>query len=239
MSSGHRLIAVHEVTDQLARAWQSEHIPARQRELVESELKRMHRGDVLPIYRILAEAVQETGAPRGKIVEVGCASGYYAEVLEHLLGRSIDYVGIDYSEALLNQAHEHYPALPFVQGDACSLPLADEACDILISGCVMLHVPDYRRVIAETARVTRGWAIFHRTPVLQNAPTTYYSKMAYGVRCVELAFNERELLDLFAQAGLTLVRMWSIGEHGIEGAVEQAVGKTFLCRKMAGARQGT
>ena len=183
------------------------------------------------LQEILAEAVQATGAVDGKIVEVGCASGYYSEVLAYLLQRPIHYTGIDYSAALIAQARCYYSATPFGVGDACALPLLDGACDVVISGCVLLHVPDYRTAVSEAARVTRRWAIFHRTPVIQRNPTTYYTKMAYGVPCVELAFNEQELLGLFEEVGLILERTWVIDKLGIIGAIEPEVGKTYLCRR--------
>lgn len=229
-SSGRRIISAAGVSNALTHAWKSPDIPERQRKLVDTELKRMYEGDTIPVYRILAEAVQATGQADGQIIEVGCASGYYSEVLAHLLQRPINYVGIDYSAALIAQARRYYPETPFVVGDVCALPLPDGASDVLISGAVLLHVPDYTKAIAETARVTRRWVIFHRTPVIHHNPTTYYAKLAYGVLCVELAFNERELLNLFEQVGLGVEHTWAI-DIGVEGAIEPEVGKTYLCRK--------
>ena len=231
ISSGHRVISLDQVSDELVNAWKSEKLADRQRRLVNTELKRMYEGDVVPVYRVLAEAVQATGAADGRIVEVGCASGYYSEVLAHLLGRPVDYTGIDFSAELIAQARRYYPATPFAVGDACALDLPDGACDVLISGGVLAHVPDYRRAMDETARVTRQWAIFHRTPVIQRSATTYYTKLAYGVPCVELAFSEPELLGLFESAGLELVETWYVGDVGIHGMVEPEVHKTYLCRK--------
>ena len=229
--SRYRTISVDQVSDELVDAWKSKELADRQRRLVNRELERMYEGDVVAPYRILAEAVQATGAVDGRIVEVGCASGYYSEVLTHLLGRPVDYTGIDFSAELIAQARRYYPATPFAVGDACALDLPDGACDVLISGGVLAHVPDYRRAIDETARVTRQWAIFHRTPVIQRSATTYYTKLAYGVPCVELAFSEPELLGLFESAGLELVETWYVGDVGIHGMVEPEVHKTYLCRK--------
>jgi SAM-dependent methyltransferase len=58
-----------------------------------------------------------------------------------------------------------YPAIPYVQGDACSLPFADGAFDIVFANAVIEHVggPErQRRLVAEALRV--GRRVFVTTP---------------------------------------------------------------------------
>jgi len=212
-------------------AWKDPSIASSQRKLVDSELARMLKGDVVPPYRALADAVRRTGCEAGRMIEVGCASGYYREVLRHLLGREIRYVGIDYSMALLAQGRRHYPGTPFIAGNATELPLRDGACDVLISGCVILHVAEFGKAIAEAARAARGWVIFHRTPV-KDGPTIYYTKDAYGVRCMEIVFGEEELLAAFDGAGLTVVEKFDMGGAPLPAdKTATYVTRTYLCRK--------
>ena len=213
----------------LKDAWQNASLPQSQRRLVEAELAAMYAGEAPLLYRVLAEAVKDTGVSRGKLVEVGCSSGFYSEVLAYLLGHSVDYTGIDYSAAFIEMARQCYPKTPFEVGDAAALPLADRACDILISGCVLLHVPDYKKAIAESVRVSRFCVIFHRTPIT-GGPTRLYEKTAYGVRCLEFSFNEAELLAEFQSAGLRVVREYLVGT-GPAGNAEQDCQKTYLCRR--------
>ncbi len=59
----------------------------------------------------------------------------------------------------------HYPAIPYVQGDACSLPFADGSFEIVFSNAVIEHVGDeerQRRFVAEALRV--GRRVFVTTP---------------------------------------------------------------------------
>lgn len=231
VETGHSVISESDVTPDLVAGWKDPAIASRQRRLVEDELARMYEGASITVYEVAAEAVRSTGMAGASIVEVGCASGYYREVLAHLLRQRIRYIGVDYSPALVAQARRLHPHLPLVIGDAANLPLADNSCDILLSGGVLLHVPEYERAIKETARVTRHWCIFHRTPVLRTTPTTFLSKQAYGVRVVESLFNEEELLSLFAAYGMTLRNELTIGRHRIEAIGEEYVFKTYVCRK--------
>ena len=58
-----------------------------------------------------------------------------------------------------------YPAVPYVQGDACALPFADGAFDVVFSNAVIEHVGDrdrQRRFVAEALRV--GRRVFLTTP---------------------------------------------------------------------------
>ena len=59
----------------------------------------------------------------------------------------------------------HYPAIPYVQGDACALPFADGSFDVVFSNAVIEHVgarDQQRRFVAEALRV--GRRVFLTTP---------------------------------------------------------------------------
>lgn len=231
VSTGHRLIAPTQVGASLTRGWQAPEIAARQRELVDAQLQQMYQGDVPAVFRAAAEAVQATGVRGGMIVEVGCASGYYWEVLEHLLRSQVRYLGVDYSTALVDLARQRYPNVPFVVGDAANLPLPDGCCDILLSGCVLLHVADYAAAIRESSRVSRRWCIFHRTPVLRTGNTVFLSKLAYGVEVVELLFGKQEIYRLFAESNLAVERAIHIDSCSIGGVGGKVDIITYVCRK--------
>ena len=69
-------------------------------------------------FRIAAEAVAATGLSNPRLLEIGCGSGYYSEVLATLLPGGVRYTGIDYSDAMIARAREHYPAIAFEVADA-------------------------------------------------------------------------------------------------------------------------
>ena len=212
------------VAQTLRDAWKDPRLPGAQREIAGEELTRLRRGQSVRVFEVLADAIREANCERERMLEIGCASGYYAEALEILLGHSVHYVGCDYSIAMITRAQEYYPQHKFIVGDATALPFRNAACELLISGCVMLHVPEYERVIEESARVSRHWVVFHRTPVCSGS-TRRYTKLAYGVRCMEIWFGEIELQAMLARAGLIVHREWLIGES------DECRSKTILCRK--------
>jgi SAM-dependent methyltransferase len=235
VSHGYRQMAATEITPELANGWKDDSIPGKQRHLADTGLAEMRAGRPPRQLTVAAEAILQTGSTDPTIIEIGCASGYYFEALEYLLDRKARYVGLDYSLPLLQLAHRTYPDILFLNGDATRLPFANSSWDIVLSGCVLLHVPDWQIALAETVRITRLWCIFHRTPVC-NGPTQLASKLAYGIKVIEWLFSEHEFLDLVRQQGLELVSALPISTGdsipGLEGAVSSI---TYVCRKaMAG-----
>lgn len=217
-------IRPESVSNGLTNAWKNDSIPNAQALVVARELRALYAGDVIPTYDVLIKAVKRTGCEFGRIIEIGCATGYYSEALRHLLGHEIQYCGMDYSESMVAEAHRRYPSIPFEIGDATALPIKDQACDILISGCVLLHVPKYVQAIAESVRVSRRWVIFHRTPIIAGN-TIFFRKKAYGVTCVEIHFGEGEFKEICANYGLHLVKALEITRRKNESLI------TFLFEK--------
>jgi SAM-dependent methyltransferase len=122
-----------------------------------------------------------------------------------------------------------YPAVRYVQGDACALPFADGEFDVVFSNAVLEHVGDrerQRRLVLEALRV--GRRIFLTTPnrrfpieVHTRLPVVHWLPDALAHRAYDLAgkgfakelhlLTRRTLASLFpgrvrvVSLGLTLV----------------------------------
>jgi SAM-dependent methyltransferase len=214
----------------LRGAWQDDGLPGRQRTLVDQQIKIYRQGGKISVFDTFLDALRMIlpASGRQSLLEVGCSSGYYSEVIK-IAGLPVDYAGCDYSAAFVEMARRHYPAVRFDTEDATGLRHSDGEFDIVVSGCCLLHIPEYEKAIAETARVARSAAVFHRTPLLLDAPTTYFIKKAYGVETVEIHFNEAEFMTLLERYGLRLVGTIELSrsrENGVTG-----VQKTIICAK--------
>lgn len=214
----------------LQGAWQDQDIPQKQRAGVEQTLAAYRAGAPQRDFDVLVDLLRPLAAarPGASLLEVGCSSGYYADVLA---ARQIDlrYAGCDFSPAFIALAQRFHPELRFDVEDATALRYADNAFDIVLSGCCLLHIPDYRSAIAQTARVARHYAVFHRTPVLARHATRFFTKRAYSVKTVEIHFGERELVALFAAHGLRVIGIESITTDWRDG--DAFAMKTYLCEK--------
>lgn len=210
ISDNFRILEREEVpalAAELANAWQDPAIPRRQWiSVVRGEMQRMQQGNWLPHYKLLVQALRDTELHqfRPTLLDVGASSGFYSEIISRG-GFNCVYTGSDYSEEYKKLAVELYPDIDFRIADATALPFEHSSFDIVLSGCCMIHIFDYEKVIAESARVARKFVVMNRTPILLDRPTTFYEKKAYGVRTLEIHFNEAELLDLFAKHRLQIV----------------------------------
>lgn len=234
VSVGKTDIAPAQVTRELVEAWKAPSLAVSQRNLVQGELKDLYAGKVVPAYRILADLIPADLASGAELLEIGCSSGYYYEVLDYLLPKPVRYVGLDYSRAMIRMAKEFYPRPPFLVADAGALPFYAGAFAVAVSSGVLLHLPDFRRHIGEVARVARDYAIAHRVPVSRKGPTRHLRKQGYGVDMVELRFNEAELLSEFGKRGLDLVRAVEYETRPSEDAYELS----YLFRKRPGTGPG-
>ena len=217
----------------LRNSWQDDALPKRQRELVDQQLRQYRSGSSIDVFDVFVDALRalpdlEDGM---SLLEVGCSSGFYSEVVE-IAGLPIKYSGCDYSNAFICLAKEKHPAVDFTVEDATALQYTDRSFDIVVSGCCLLHIPDYAKGVTETARVARRYAIFHRTPVVWGQPEQWYRKQAYGIETVEIHFNELEFLILLDKSGLELIATYTLSEESTDASRAQGhASRTYVCRK--------
>lgn len=185
----------------LAEGWKSTQVARRQRDLVDSQLEATLRGRPPPEFVTLAHLLRDEIRPGDALVEIGCASGYYFEALEYLLKRDLDYTGIDFSEAFIDDARSHYPRAKFFVGDAQALDLPDRSFPIAVSAGVLLTLPDPEQHLRELRRITSRLAVLHRTPVRRQGPTVRYRKKSYGMPTLELHFGADDLAGMLARTG--------------------------------------
>jgi SAM-dependent methyltransferase len=227
-SRDYRVIA--EVPLALTVGYRDARVARRQHAVFRRLLDRLDAGEVREDFRAVADGVRLTGLRDPLVIEVGCASGWNVEVLSRLLGRPARYIGLDYSPASIRLARQTYAAARFVIGDATALPFRDGACDVLLSGGVLMHLAAYERAITESRRVARRWCIFHTVTVAHRRSTTLMRKLAYGRPVVEVVFNRKELLDLFATRGLTVRHeLESIPYDLAEHLGEATSSRTYVC----------
>ncbi len=226
--------AAMEQGQALRQSWQDDTLPDKQWELVEKQLQRLRRGLPVDVFDVFIQALRVLPASHRQqsLLEIGCSSGFYSEVLR-IAGLNLRYSGCDYSSAFIAMAHQRYPGNTFTVEDATALQQADDSHDIVVSGCCLLHIPQYAQAVAEAARVARSHVMFHRTPVVWGQKETWYRKKAYGIDTVEIHFNEDEFLELLQAHGLELIATYTLSEsaHRRDSPQGQAV-RTYLCRKL-------
>jgi SAM-dependent methyltransferase len=219
---------------QLRQSWQDSSLPGRQRALVQKQLQQYKNGAAIDVFDVFVQSLKNlpTLSEGMTLLEVGCSSGFYCEVLD-IAGLPVAYSGCDYSSAFIDMARACYPKHTFTVEDATHLQRADQSVDIVVSGCCLLHIPEYKQAVAETARVARSYAVFHRTPVVWGQEEKWYRKKAYGVDTVEIHFNEPEFLALLQNNGLELLATYTLDQQSdVSGDSRGQAVRTYVCRKV-------
>jgi SAM-dependent methyltransferase/tetratricopeptide (TPR) repeat protein len=227
ISDGYQEIVQSDITQAMQTAWKNSAIPLRQRALVQYELDAMYHGNVPNAFKALVEIMKPVVDTGTIVLEIGCASGYYYEILEYLLNKRIRYTGVDYSDAMIEMAKDYYPNTTFISADGAMLSFTDRQFSIVISSCVLLHVPNWQQHVRETIRVADNYIIASRTPVCKKSATRFMKKFAYGIETVELIFNEGEFVREFILNGLELADV--IQYQGSQDVDEYQV--TYLFRR--------
>jgi SAM-dependent methyltransferase len=209
VSSGYAVLSDGAPVGGLAtEGWCDGEVAATQHAAFQPLLDELRQGRPRRDFQVAADAVRATGLERPTVLEVGCGSGYYAEVFRLLLNGGLVYEGADVSPAMIDLARQTQPGIDFHVADACSLPFESGRFDVVFNGVSLMHIPEWRKAVAEARRVSRRFVVLHTVPLLRHRATTWMTKNAYGRPCVEIIFNEAELLGVLAAAGLRVVQSW-------------------------------
>jgi len=230
ISAGHKILDDESLAER--NGWRDMIVAERQHRAYIPLLEQVHAGQPRLDFAVAAQAVGATGLTSPFMIEIGCGSGYYNEALNALLDQPLRYLGLDRSESMTSLARRVYPRVPFVTGDACQLPLADDCCDISFNGTSLMHIADYVSAIAEGVRVSRDWCIFHTVPVVENRSTTLLSKEAYGREVIEVIFNRSEIEKIFGEHGLAIEAVFESFPYDVSAVMEEPTWTlTYVCRK--------
>lgn len=231
-SSDHRVLSGIDEARHLAASssgWLAARTVARQERAYRGLIAAMKRGEPRIDFKVAAEAIAATGIANPSVIEVGCGSGYYSEVLSELVPGGVCYTGTDYSDAMITLARMHYPSTTFEVADATRLPYADQTFDIVFNGVSLMHIVDYKAVIREAARVAKRYCLFHGVPVFPDQRTTFLTKYAYGAPVVEIIFGKQELMALCADAGLGFEQEWpGVSYDMFDATGHHSVTETYL-----------
>lgn len=85
----------------------------------------------------------------GRILEVGCGTGYFTSWFEKL---GLKAVGLDSSRYMIQEAHENH-RLFCVQGDGLALPFDEKSFDIVALITTLEFLENPEQVLRETLRV--------------------------------------------------------------------------------------
>ena len=102
--------------------------------------------DEAAVHAILADL------PAGIALDAACGTGRHSA---HLRARGFEVTGVDANRSMLTIAEAKVPDCDFRVGDLASLPVDDDAVDVVVCSLALTHVEHIEPVLGEFARVVR------------------------------------------------------------------------------------
>ncbi len=143
-----------------------------------------------------------------RVLEIGCGDGGGAGIFARTFAPGL-YHGLDVDPAMIRVASRRPKTGPlanslFVLGDAERLPYGDNAFDAVVNFGIIHHLPDWRRGVAEVARVLRPGGTFY----FEEIYPPLYANPVFRVMLAhprENRFHDAEFRAALAEEGLGLL----------------------------------
>ena len=134
------------------------------------------------------------------IIEIGCGVGITTRsIAGRFPNASITAIDIDSGQIQRARKLSAHPNVEFREGDATQLATPGESVDACFASFVLHHMPDYRRAVAEVARVLKAGAKLY----VLDASVQSLNPLHPWVRFHHLGeFTRQELVDALEQKGL-------------------------------------
>jgi ubiquinone/menaquinone biosynthesis C-methylase UbiE len=146
-------------------------------------------------------------APGERILDVGCGDGHYDRRIAHA-GARVDAIDARAARIALARRWNPHPRVRYHHMAAERIEFSDASFDKCVSICVIEHIPDDERALAEIARVLkRGGRFVLSCDSLSNPQISSRLRARHAVRyAVQRFYTPASLRERLERAGLRLVR---------------------------------
>ena len=156
-----------------------------------------------------------SGIHGGKVLDIGCGSGQFIEILVQSLGSYESFTGIDVDESALKEAGDKFQgdSFRFIKASSLALPFEADFFDLVSISKALHHVEDDRQTLGEMKRVLKPGGYFLVNEMIrdelsgpQESYLLYHHLRAEIDQLIGVSHHETyyrgELLDLVGFVGL-------------------------------------
>jgi SAM-dependent methyltransferase len=161
-----------------------------------------------------------------RVLDVACGTGTLTREVAARTGSGEFVTGLDSNPGMLAVARQLSPGVEWRQGDAGSLPFADDTFDAVVSQFGLMFVADRREAVRQANRVTKTggrlaiavWDALDNIPAYADEVSLLQrragTQAADALRAPFALGDRRELATLFADAGVEAVEVSTRGGTG-------------------------
>jgi arsenite methyltransferase len=169
--------------------------------------------------------------PGEVVLDLGSGGGIDVLLSARRVGPTGKAYGLDMTDEMLalaraNQKKAGLDNVEFLKGEIESIPLPDNAVDVIISNCVINLSADKDRVLAEAFRVLKPGGRFAVSDVVVRGevPPAIRRSVELWIGCVAGALEEQEYRLKLAKAGFEAVELEPTRIYRVEDAREFLAG---------------
>ncbi len=142
------------------------------------------------------------------VLDLGSGAGNDAFVARSLVGDRGYVIGVDMTEAMIEQANKNkeklgYQNVEFVLGEIEDLPLAENSIDVALSNCVLNLVPDKYKAYTEVYKVLKQGGHFSMSDIVLRGelPKGILEASEMYAGCISGAMQKEDYLNTIKKAG--------------------------------------
>jgi len=188
--------------------WSQELVGKLQRIFVNYQLRQLNLGNPSPVFFKLKEALDVLLDENLSLslIDIGCTSGYYYDVINFYFSNKFYYTGCDYNKESIELAKEYYPTINFQVEDITELSFKDREFEVSLLAGVIEHVPQYKKGLKELCRITDKYIVLHRI-WLTDDETICKKGTQYFVPVIRNMYNKEDFFHILKENSFTV--KWS------------------------------
>ena len=100
----------------------------------------MKLGNPPKLFSVIKDVLNKINEKNNTILDIGCTSGYYYEIINFFFPNKFKYSGCDYNPESVKLANQYYPGINFFVDDLTNLSSNNNQYDITFLSGVIEHV---------------------------------------------------------------------------------------------------
>jgi ubiquinone/menaquinone biosynthesis C-methylase UbiE len=162
--------------------------------------------------RVSGSLPNELIKTKGKVLDVGCGAGNYTVIIKKSAPKLKVY-GVDISKQAIKKAKKDFPDINFSVAGANKLPFPNNSYNAVVMKCVLEHLKNPSKALAEVKRVLKPGGLFYSITPLEGEKYILNSskELSWKYQGHYQRFSKESILSLFENNGFQVEKHYFWG----------------------------
>ena len=128
-----------------------------------------------------------------KVLEIGCGTGFYTQLLHDLKVKS--YIGVDITDVLFPELSQKFPISTFIQKDVTTEEIIDSSFDLIIMIDVIEHITNKDKLafaMKNVQKCLKKNGIFIISPIMEISKKHLFYLHSWTIEDIKENFSDKE-----------------------------------------------